>query len=97
MSTAKIKFGELPSAAPTTSRRPGKHGEIAMQLRERPGEWALVSTAKSAYSMNSMAYQIRAAYYAAYLPRGSFEAAGRTVDGERRVYARYIGEGGEYA
>ena len=37
-----------------------------------------------------MAYGIRAAKIVAYEPAGAFEAQARTVDGEYRVYARFV-------
>ncbi|MFF4751806.1 hypothetical protein [Streptomyces sp. NPDC001270] len=84
-----ITFGPLPKSAP--GRRPGKHARAAEQLRAHPGEWAHVTTAKNSASSASLAGAIRAGRLAAYAPAGSFEAAARTVKGEPRVYARYVG------
>lgn len=100
MTKAKIKFGELPGRGntnPSGKAGPGKHHEIAEQLKAAPGQWAQIDTRKSVSGASCMAAQIRSAYYSAYAPKNSFEAAARTVDGERQVWARYIGEDGEYA
>jgi hypothetical protein len=40
----------------------------------------------------SSAQAIRSAKLAAYGPAGAFQAVARTVQGEHRVYARYVGE-----
>lgn len=46
----------------------------------------------SSRSAGGMAYGIRQAKLQAYAPAGTFEARARTVDGEHRVYARFVGE-----
>ncbi|MEU3522307.1 hypothetical protein AB0E62_00260 [Streptomyces sp. NPDC038707] len=70
----------------------GKHAEIAARLRRRPGRWAVVGAFKSTSVSASMARSIRAGVnMSAYTPAGTFEAVARTVDGEHRVYARYVG------
>lgn len=97
MSKEPIRFEDLPESK--TGRRPGKsvHKEIADQLRQRPGAWAHIRTLTTAGAATSLAHHIKSAAYLAYAPQGSFEAASRVVDGERRVYARYVGEGGALA
>lgn len=70
------------------------HSTVAAQLKERPGEWARAGAYGSYGSSASMARHIRQGHLAAYRPQGAFEAVARTVDGEYRVYARYVGEGG---
>lgn len=100
MSKVKIEFGELPgrgNTSPNGKAGPGKHRQIADQLKNAPGQWAQIDTRKSVSAASCMAAQIRSAYYSAYAPKGSYEAAARTVNGERQVWARYIGEDGEYA
>lgn len=66
---------------------------IAADLRERPGEWALVriygTDRTAAGSARSAAAVIARGHNAAYGPAGAFEAVTRTVDGEVRLYARY--------
>jgi hypothetical protein len=100
MSDIKLQFTELPprgTTSPNGARGTGKHEEIARQLRENPGQWAPIDKRPSVNSASSLAHQVRTAYFSAYAPKGSYEAAARSVDGERHVYARYIGEDGEYA
>lgn len=60
--------------------------EIADDLVENQGRWALVAIAPNASTAGQMARRIRDGLYDA-MPRG-FEATARTVDGEARVYAR---------
>jgi len=74
---------------------PGVHSNIAAELKNRPGNWALVGTYAAASVSSSMAYQIRTGRLPTYLPTGSFEAKARTVGREHRVYARYVGEGAQ--
>ncbi|MFC8945943.1 hypothetical protein [Streptomyces rochei] len=79
-------------ALPTSSSARGAHQAIATQLRARPGQWAHVLTPPASGTATSMAYVIRAAKLTAYAPAGTFEAHARTVNGEHRVYARYVGD-----
>lgn len=65
---------------------------IGTALRERPGVWAFVTTCKKPLSAAGVARNIRAGKYVPFRPAKAFEAAARTVDGEHRVYARYVGE-----
>lgn len=100
MNTMTITFAELPSRAscnPVGKSGKGKHADIAEQLRAAPGEWAHIDTRPSGSAAACMAYQINTAYYKAYAPKGAYEAAARTVGGKHQVWARYIGEDGEYA
>lgn len=85
---------EEPPAGPPTSRayRTQQHLIAAAALRERPGEWAMIKTTETSSAARSSAAQIRSAVLVAYRPAGSFGATARTVDGEHRVYARYLGE-----
>lgn len=68
-----------------------KRGEVdwasvAEQLRQRPGEWALVTRANP-----SVVPQVKRGRYQA-LPRGEFEATSRNVrDGKAEIYLRYVG------
>ncbi|MFF5471067.1 hypothetical protein [Streptomyces achromogenes] len=90
----KLKWEE-PPARKRHGGRPygtGKHAEIAARLKSRPGQWAVVGTYKSTSIAASMARSIRAGVnMSAYTPAGTFEAKARTVVGEHRVYARYVG------
>ncbi|MER6360074.1 hypothetical protein [Kitasatospora sp. NPDC001527] len=69
-----------------------KHSRIAAALRARPGEWAVVQRATTIARAASAAQAIRSAKLAAYGPAGLFQAVSRTVDGEHRVYARFVGD-----
>jgi hypothetical protein len=82
-----VTFEPLPDGA----TRHGINTAIAAKLRDRPGEWAHINTYTTPGSAASCAQQINSGRLAAYAPAGSFEAKSRTVDGERRVYARYVG------
>ncbi|MET8627953.1 hypothetical protein ABZW30_30140 [Kitasatospora sp. NPDC004669] len=87
MSTARdvVEFCGPPPVAET------KHGRISRVLRDRPAEWAVVQRAGSIARAASAAQAIRSAKLLAYGPAGAFEAVARTVEGEHRVYARYVG------
>lgn len=65
----------------------------ARKLKERPGTWGLIGTYKSRTSAASMATCIRTGRTSTWRPAGDFEAVSRSVDGEYRVYARYMGDG----
>ncbi|GAA0550089.1 hypothetical protein GCM10010172_35210 [Paractinoplanes ferrugineus] len=68
--------------------------EVADQLRQRCGEWALV--VENAGATPSLATRIRNGEMAAFRPAGDFEAASRQRAGEpAKVYVRYLGDGGD--
>lgn len=80
---------------PPPSRQHGprtNHAHVAAALKAQPGRWAVVSVHGSPPAANTAACRIKSALTAAYQPARSFEAVARTVDGECRVYARYVGE-----
>jgi hypothetical protein len=77
---------------PDTAGRRNKHEAIAAELRARPGAWAHILTVAAQGTATSMAYMVRVARFKAYGPAGTFEARSRTIDGEFRVYARYVGK-----
>lgn len=83
-----VAFGELPAPG----RRRTTHSLIAAQLRQRPGEWALIATRATPGNASSTAQAIRTARLSSYAPRGAFESAARTEKGVYGVYARYVGE-----
>lgn len=63
---------------------------IAKGLKAKPGKWALVAVCPNPTTAASTARHIREGKY---LPLAAdFDAVARTVDGEARVYARYVGE-----
>lgn len=67
-------------------------GPIVAELRTRPGEWAVVAVKPTAAAAATVAAHMRRGIYTG-MSRGEFEAMARTVDGEYRVYARYVGTG----
>lgn len=69
--------------------------DVAAQLRATPGEWARIDTKQTKGAATARAQQIRTGSLRAFRPHGTFEAAARTVDGEHRVYARYVGQAAE--
>lgn len=79
---------------PPPRSRNTKHALIAMELADRPGEWAIVQRLASIARASSAAQAIRSGRLAAY-PDGAFEAVARSVveQGrvEHRVYARFVG------
>jgi hypothetical protein len=96
---ATVNNDDVTWEAPPPSRS-GKHGKsgegvherIALTLKERPEEWALVRFYANASTASSVASQIRTGTLGADAPRGSYEAASRTTGGRHAVYARYVGE-----
>lgn len=89
----EMHFEEPPKvpSLPTGAGR-GKHWDAARRLRERPGEYAMVSAYDSRSTAASTAYMVRQGTLNAYAPRGAFHAVSRTVDGEHRLYVKYVGE-----
>ncbi|WP_157868857.1 hypothetical protein [Streptomyces atriruber] len=65
----------------------------AAALKQRPGQWGIVGTYKNIGSASGVGIRIKRGATAAYRPAGAFEAVARTVHGEARLYARYVGEG----
>lgn len=92
---------ELPARG--LSGRASKYGPLAEALKENPGEWAditadLVELGNTEKGLESAAGNIRRATFAAFQPAKSFEAADRLDDnGDRLVFARYVGEQPEAA
>ena len=86
-------MSELKFEAPPSQRRItwGRHHEVARKLKAKPGEWAVVGVYNASNTAASIARQVKRGVLTAYAPAGSFEAMSRTVDGEYRAYARYVG------
>lgn len=83
----KLKWEE-PSPSRTTNR--SKWREIADQLRERPGEWALVA---EGFKYSVYATYINKGRLAPFEPSGSFEGTSRKrEDGKFDIYARFVGD-----
>jgi hypothetical protein len=62
---------------------------IGAELKDRPGTWAVVAVCDNATLAGQTASHIR---HGKYIELGAgFEAVSRKVDGEPRVYARYVG------
>jgi hypothetical protein len=89
-----IRWEEPPRS---TYGGPGKrktieaHELIAVQLRARPGQWALIMEGLPHSSIGSL---ISRGKLRAYAPAGTFEAVARTANGGQSIYARFVGEGG---
>lgn len=63
---------------------------IAATLQADPGEWYKVLDCNTSANAATTARYIRESYYTP-LRASRYEAVARTVDGEHRVYARYLG------
>lgn len=94
--TKTIRF-EAPPKSKGVSRSRAFTADTARQLQERPGEWGIIHTPPTRAAAYATAFQIRRGILANFRPGGTYEAVGRTVDGEYRVYARFVGENGEHA
>lgn len=70
-----------------------RYSAIAIALRERPGEWALVEEAERA-SNTGLATKIQLGSMLCFTPAGDFEAVTRQRGRLFRTYARYLGDGG---
>ncbi|MGW1998390.1 hypothetical protein [Embleya sp. NPDC001921] len=84
---SSIRFEEPPAS----KRSSNPTIAIAAALKARPNEWAIVHVAAASALANNKATQIRAGRARAFTPAGAFEAKTRVVDGEYRVYARFVG------
>ena len=71
------------------------HHKAAAILRTKPGRWGIVATYDHATTTASTAGVIRSGRTGAWRPAGHYEAMARTVSGEHRVYARYVGDRNE--
>ncbi|MFF9268597.1 hypothetical protein [Streptomyces rochei] len=87
---SEFRFEEPP--APRYGR-PSSHTEAAAKLRENPGKWGMVTICSTSGSSSSSARAIRKGVTKTWQPAGDFEAVARKVDGEHRVYARYMPDG----
>lgn len=67
--------------------------EIARKLKARKGEWAVIGMYDKSRTAAGVANNVRKGISRHFRPEGYFESKSRTVDGEHRVYARYVGEG----
>jgi hypothetical protein len=92
MAEIKIRFENPPPRGSGREWSPkGTHEGIASRLKKKPLKWAHIQTLSTVQSAANQADAVRGARLVAYGPAGSFEAVSRTVDGEHRVYARFVG------
>lgn len=84
---SKFRFEEPPASQ---LGRPSSHTEAAKALMERPGEWGMITVCSTSGSSSSTARAIRKGVSKTWQPAGDFEAVARKVDGQYRVYARYM-------
>lgn len=71
---------------------------IAADLKSRPGRWAIATVCRNRGVASQVANAVRTGEYEVLRRQGPFEAVARQVDGEARVYARFLLDpGGEAA
>lgn len=81
---------------PPTSRRRGPVHDwaaIGAFLKRAPGAWAVVAVCDNGTLAGQTAKHVRSGKYGEL--GAGFEAVSRLVDGEPRVYARYVGDQSE--
>ena len=69
-----------------------RHELVAKRLKARKGEWAWV-VYNSPRGASHAASKASLGETPAYAPAGDFEAVYRLVDGEHRMYIRFLGDG----
>lgn len=93
MTDNTIQFGDLPPRAGKGGRPVGEALQnLARQLTDSPGRWALIRTTATRGSATSFAYHVKIGTSPAFRPAGAFEATVRGSD----IWARYIGPDGEH-
>lgn len=86
-----------PNAGRSHRERTGEMAERLAPLRDRPGEWAKVpNPTEGPNAANHAAQAIRGGEYQGIMV-GEFEATTRMVDGQRLLWARYVGDDAERA
>lgn len=96
MAKAKMTWEEPPQKNTRGSYASSLQGsDIALQLKKKPGEWAMIAKKATAQQAAMLANYIRQARSSAWAPLGAYEAVSRKVDKEYRVYARFIGDNPE--
>lgn len=96
MTTTQLRFEDPPLANRNPKGR-AVEKDVIRQLQDAPMQWAIVHYADTRAGAYAMAHQIRRGVLASYRPAGHFQALGRTVKGQFRVYARYVGTDGDGA
>jgi hypothetical protein len=76
---------------PPEDRRGTDWAAVGQALKQQPGKWALAVVCNNTVTAGAVARDIRVGKYPAMRALGSFDAMARSVDGEARVYARYVG------
>ncbi len=74
---------------PAGSGRRGVWIERLTPLMEHPKRWAVVATRPVANPARVLTHDLKVGRF--QMPPGRWEFLSRTVDGECRVYARYLG------
>lgn len=88
---------EPPPRVRTEAYEPGDLPQTLSLLQDFPRRWAVIGEYElaRATAARMAAYQINVGRRPSLRPAvGAFEAATRTVDGEVRLYAQYVPEGG---
>lgn len=84
-----LRWEDPPEPKPGGRRRdPRPWALVAAQLRDRPGNWALIEDACTNPNLTTR-IKTGKGWWA---PAGAFEARALAADGRFLVYARYIGE-----
>ncbi len=86
--SAIVRFEELPA----DGRKKYDWAAIGAALKKRPQRWAVVMVCETQPLAGTHAKNVRRGVPSALRPLGIFEAVSRTIDGEHRVYARWVGE-----
>lgn len=76
-----IEWADPPPGAPI------KYRAEAEAARANPGHWLVLPAGSSYVAL----VHITSGHLRAFRPAGEFEAVSRMVDGQRRIYIRYIG------
>jgi len=90
-----IRWEDPPPRSHGTRYRPARNHDwpaVGKALACRPNRWAVIAICDNVLLAGAMAHHIRTGKYRALAEFGAFEAVSRSVDGERRVYARWVGE-----
>lgn len=89
----EIQWEDPPGVAKTGARRPDPVlSAFAAALRSHPNRWARYPRPLSGKdSASTTARNIKRAFNETWQPADSFDATVRTVDGEVRLYVRYVG------
>jgi hypothetical protein len=87
-----VKLFRFEDPPPAKDRRGFE--ETAQKLKEKPRTWAVVAVYSDRSNAGTLSQRIRQGRNKAWQAPGDFDSVVRTVDGQHRVYARYLGDGG---